>query len=435
MAAGGRNNVTRNRSPFVKDTWTREFCCLPYSFTVSTPTPSILAMLTSAGIGKKKIAFHQTDSHALVLSKLEKAYPKLKNIGGFVLMRSKDGGSQRPLSQISTNWYDVKNLRKRNITGHGTIYIKTLQKDLSLSSVTEKEIDSLCRDENARDKSGPPIKCNLCGSVVALNKFEKHKLSCRKRKLDTSSDDEDLKHSPFTAREPLPLTIKDDNLPLTTDKDESNDDAQENSEAEIVVIEESKIGKEVRKIINYFEAHVQVQNPVEMLRYLQKQLIHGRPLGITDESDIIDGETNHIFVNRNDVLTDGLEEIRDLYDPMLTLNVQFHGEVAKDFGGPRKEFFSIILRSIKEKFFDNGIIPDNDDYETVGLILGMSMLQNGVIPCFLKEDVIEDLFVKNSMAHSINKLRVGLSKVGIYQVRIVFYLVESKILTFSNVFC
>lgn len=57
----------------------------------------------------------------------------------------------------------------------------------------------------------------------------------------------------------------------------------------------------------------------------------------------------------------------------------------------------------------------------------MSMLQNGVIPCFLKEDVIEDLFVKNSMAHSINKLRVGLSKVGIYQV-------GKKFETFRHIF-
>ena len=43
-----------------------------------------------------------------------------------------------------------------------------------------------------------------------------------------------------------------------------------------------------------------------------------------------------------------------------------------DLGGPRKEFFLLILREIKEKLFDYGIKENQEkDYHTVGVIFGM----------------------------------------------------------------
>ena len=34
------------------------------------------------------------------------------------------------------------------------------------------------------------------------------------------------------------------------------------------------------------------------------------------------------------------------------------GEGAQDFGGPRKEFFRLVVKEIKEQLFDNGLIED-----------------------------------------------------------------------------
>lgn len=47
-------------------------------------------------------------------------------------------------------------------------------------------------------------------------------------------------------------------------------------------------------------------------------------------------------------------------------------QVAADYGGPRKEFFSLVLGELYEKFFDP--IKDYlaEDYETVGQIFGKS---------------------------------------------------------------
>jgi hypothetical protein len=52
-------------------------------------------------------------------------------------------------------------------------------------------------------------------------------------------------------------------------------------------------------------------------------------------------------------------------------------QVAEDYGGPRKELFRLVLREIKEKFFDNGLrILLKEKYEPVGIILGKLLCLN-----------------------------------------------------------
>jgi hypothetical protein len=46
-------------------------------------------------------------------------------------------------------------------------------------------------------------------------------------------------------------------------------------------------------------------------------------------------------------------------------------KVAEDYGGPRKEFFRLILAQIKETYFDNSIRELlREKYVTIGIILG-----------------------------------------------------------------
>ena len=58
-------------------------------------------------------------------------------------------------------------------------------------------------------------------------------------------------------------------------------------------------------------------------------------------------------------------------------------QVAADYGGPRKEFFRLIMIEIKEKYFDHGLrellAPD---YETVGKVFGKCFeKQRNLFPC------------------------------------------------------
>ena len=60
-------------------------------------------------------------------------------------------------------------------------------------------------------------------------------------------------------------------------------------------------------------------------------------------------------------------------------------QAAADYGGPRREFFSLILPELKKGFFDP-IREWSKDYETIGKIMGESLTLK-VLRCFLRIDM------------------------------------------------
>lgn len=158
-------------------------------------------------------------------------------------------------------------------------------------------------------------------------------------------------------------------------------------------------------------------NPVEILRVAQKIIVTGRILDVHDTSESLEGETNFILINRHDIMNSAKEEIESITDYRKTLEVSFYGEAARDFGGPRKEFFRLCLREIKEKYFDKGLKEHLDEeYETAGVIMALSILQNGSIPRFLSEDILKQLFEKECPHSCIAKLQSGFDKLGLIQI-------------------
>lgn len=50
---------------------------------------------------------------------------------------------------------------------------------------------------------------------------------------------------------------------------------------------------------------------------------------------------------------------------------------AQDFGGPRKEFFVMMMRAIKEKYFDKGLLTAfREDYVNIGILFGKILEKN-----------------------------------------------------------
>ena len=159
------------------------------------------------------------------------------------------------------------------------------------------------------------------------------------------------------------------------------------------------------------------QNPVAILKKAQEHILDGRQLDIVDPSTELKGKTNFIIIDRDHVFQDALAEVALIDNLRLPLEVNFMGEGAQDLGGPRKEFFRLVLKEIKEKLFDSGLIEDfAEHYYTSGIIMGLSVLQNGKIPSFLSEEQLQEL-IDDSSEHSpcIVNLRNGLRKVGVLQ--------------------
>ncbi|XP_028415611.1 uncharacterized protein LOC114538969 [Dendronephthya gigantea] len=181
-------------------------------------------------------------------------------------------------------------------------------------------------------------------------------------------------------------------------------------------IDMNELERRVGEVVEQCKESDVVSNK-EILRLLQSKILQGRSLDIEREDVCPEGETSYIYVDRYNLLETALEEIAAIDNLFLTLCVQFYGEQAQDYGGPRREFFRLALREIKEKYFDHGLRELlKDEYEIVGTIMGLSILQNGKLPQFIPPDVISALFDVNVKLACIENLRTGLKKVGIFQI-------------------
>ena len=125
---------------FIKDTWIREFCCLPLIYSSNSPSLDLMKVLTKAGLDQKKLVFSKDGNHQQFVEKIYKAYPRLAQCRGFTLHRVATEGYGRPLTSLNTQWFHVKLLIWKKVSGHGVIYIKPMQQNLSLDPITEEEV-------------------------------------------------------------------------------------------------------------------------------------------------------------------------------------------------------------------------------------------------------------------------------------------------------
>ena len=91
-------------------------------------------------------------------------------------------------------------------------------------------------------------------------------------------------------------------------------------------IKDINIDKKIVDIIEHCKTK-DLNNPVEILKYMQTRLVQGRPLEIEDVTQCISGATNFIMVDRSDLINTGLEEIQHISNKFVTLEVQFYNEV------------------------------------------------------------------------------------------------------------
>ena len=157
-------------------------------------------------------------------------------------------------------------------------------------------------------------------------------------------------------------------------------------------------------------------DPVEILKFLQKEIVQGRALDVADESEIHEGETNYICVDRNDILQTTFTELASIKNFKLTFEVDFMGERARDLGGPRKEWIRLMNTAIKETFFDNRLQEYRpDEYYFVGIMIGIALLQNGQLPMYMPIEVIDKL-VTSTDDSCITNIQRGLDVFGLGEI-------------------
>ena len=90
------------------------------------------------------------------------------------------------------------------------------------------------------------------------------------------------------------------------------------------------------------------------------------------------------------------------------------GKVSVDLGGPRKEWIRLVNREMKAKYFDNGLREYlSQDYYYVGIMIAVAMLQNGQMPAFIDDHILQEILSRNrSLDPCVNEMKAWLEKLG-----------------------
>ena len=136
-----------------------------------------------------------------------------------------------------------------------------------------------------------------------------------------------------------------------------------------------------------------VSDPTEIFWFLQKNILQGRDLDVTDQSSEVSRDTNYITEDRDNILEKTFSDLEDVKDPRITFEVQLYGEQAEDKGGPRQEWIMLCNQKIQLKYFEHCLKEHlASDYFYIGQMAAVALLQNGQLPVYFAETVLQDVF-------------------------------------------
>ena len=343
--------------------WSFQFICLADRYSFKTPSSLEKQMLFKAGLGLKKIKLDPSDNEDSVKEKITSdmkdsdgntvGFPALRSCGGFELMQSSP--NCRDLRRIDCCW-SAKDLKANLGGGQGKIYIVPIQKSLSTKPSQMSESSSLKEE------------CHICHKQILIRELRKHLWDCRDGPQESDEDENDLMQSAFTTSrsqeeitsgsatstrtQPLVRTTQSQATStltqpiVTTTQSQSQSNSitsapdtaasfvsnsgsaslpttpsTSNSDDDKMTVDEV-----VEKTVQYCRKN-DINNPVEILRCLQLNMVTGRALEVEFAHEEKVGETNFIMVDRQNLLQTALDEISCLQDFRKTLEVQFYNEV------------------------------------------------------------------------------------------------------------
>ena len=117
-----------------------------------------------------------------------------------------------------------------------------------------------------------------------------------------------------------------------------------------------------------------------------------------------DGETNFITIAKDKVLETTFSELEFVDDYTLAFKVDFMGEESVDLGGPRRGQIRLVNGEMKAKNFNNGLKQYlSQDYFYVGIMIAVAMLQNGQMPAFIEDHILQEILSTNKTLDQVRK--------------------------------
>ena len=111
-----------------KETWTHGFFCLANHRQEQVHSHAEKFQLQDASLGRKTIVFNHRDQAITFIEELESVYPKLKDGGGFELLRTSPSNKERMVITPLASVYSGPFLRESSGFGQPVPCIRPLQK-------------------------------------------------------------------------------------------------------------------------------------------------------------------------------------------------------------------------------------------------------------------------------------------------------------------
>lgn len=318
-------------------TWTANFVCLADTDASYVPSTQEKEILNRAGLGMKKITLNYEDDEDKVVSKLSsdkkgpdgklEGFPKLKVAGGFELLRTSQ--NCRSLAVLNCNW-SVKEMRGV-VSAQTKLYIRPIQNNLC--TLPENEESDKClviRKE----------KCQFCDEEFEIRSLRAHVEMCTPKAeaptdvLETGETVTDISQQVHVSSNnqlisdfPQEMESEFDLNAIRTPPSLQNVPVSIQIEGQL-----QPNGNNIQLIVNRCVEYCHengVNDPIEILRKLQLEIVTGRPLEVNCLSQELEGETNYITIDRENLLKTAFEELKDVSveDLRNTLEVNFMGEV------------------------------------------------------------------------------------------------------------
>jgi hypothetical protein len=177
-------------------TWSHTFVCLGCSSQDTLPDGEERAALQIAGLGEKKVSLCAFSDAQDIYAELLTQFPKLSQAGGFEFLRVPEGGGKQ-LDVIAAPDSGYTGSYLRAVVHHAKIYVRPLQRDLSLDPVKDEAFSEPPKEE-----------CLTCGKMVSLTSLREHVVGCKRRPTECKfSDKEREKH---VVEHPSNPTVLDD---------------------------------------------------------------------------------------------------------------------------------------------------------------------------------------------------------------------------------
>jgi len=221
----------------------------------------------------------------------------------------------RELQPLTCKW-DIESLRQI-IGSQARIYIRPIQKNLKVQSSSDSAATSL--------KS----ECGKCHKEFTLSDLREHILQCEsesqeEQQVGKEDDKDDLPYLGITNHTQLQQEYDLDDQNISTS--EPAEDTVSTEPQPIPSIDNDDINEVINVIVMECRK-TNIVEPVDILRLCQSKIVTGIKLDIVDDSEVLEGGTSFILVNRDRLLPSAMEEIDTIPNLRLCLEVQFFGEV------------------------------------------------------------------------------------------------------------